>query len=220
MPVVGKILEFEQLLPEWNSMGRCAYNASYSMQDRKDFAPFPSNKLNYSVVDYSKKSDAMILGWNHAALIEYRTRGQGGPGYYLSRIYNFAPNPYHVYYVAPNGSLVSRWLDPSNGSVTKRHAGKDWYVINMDEEKGGAPFIKKLVTFGVSSCSFSVLWPDDFRFLAVSHLSGKPPVPLVSIAQAAAKRLGRFVRSVGAQGQQSSCQEPSTLQPVGLRAPG
>ncbi|PRQ09071.1 hypothetical protein [Enhygromyxa salina] len=109
---------------------------------------------------------ALVLGWNHAALML-----DTPDGYVVHRIYCYATEGEGHKAFGLVDELVKL---PSAGDPIVDDTRGTWRVV-----KPPALVLERLVTYGVSSCSFAALYsvpkPD---IIAVSHMSGKPPIPV------------------------------------------
>ncbi len=137
-----------------------------------------------------------MLGWDHALLIE---RDLHSNIHYVRAIYahgrsedNREVRAYHL----PMRGASNRLLNPTIAAIPKRdhscggHKVGDceWRVFDLS---GLNVRIEKLVTFGITSCSFACLWTHDKRFLVVSHVAFAPAIPLFWMLRTAAPDASR-----------------------------
>ncbi|WP_224367485.1 RCC1-like domain-containing protein [Hyalangium versicolor] len=107
-----------------------------------------------------------VLGWNHAIVLT-----KAGDHYVPGLVFCFGNNSgQKAYGAAPDLPLLERVdVDGLGGKHT-------WTL------RTAPPLpLERLVTYGVSSCSFSVMYAEDLSLIGVSHLSGEPPIPLDGI---------------------------------------
>jgi hypothetical protein len=161
------------------------YAESETIHFFKDRVVVPTGKggvtrptLAYTAYGALKGKNIFVLGWNHALLIE-RSRSDGA--YYVHGIlaYGESASNYEarVYELPLNGGLRERTdcsVQELPASTGYKKASK-WRLFDLSAEKVR---IDKLVTFGITSCSFACLFPKDSNFLVVSHIAFAPPIPV------------------------------------------
>src|SRR6185312_1084848 len=131
-----------------------------------NWSAFLPNSHTYFVeTNAAERRYTMVLGWNHAALIQ-RTGGVYRP----VKVYRWKDEGFTFGSIADLPMLVDDGADVVWG-------GQRW--------RGATPpvvALERLITYGVSSCSFSVLSSTpDAEYIAVSHLSGEPMIPVADM---------------------------------------
>jgi hypothetical protein len=109
---------------------------------------------------------ALVLGWNHAAVL-LRTP----EGYVVHRLYCYAGNGggHKAFGVVDELKLL-----PQSGDTLVDKKRGPWNIM-----KPPPLILERLVTYGVSSCSVAVLYSlPDAEVITISHMSGVPPIPV------------------------------------------
>lgn len=145
---------------------------------------FVATQATYFVeTDETNHRYTAVLGWNHAILLKvdgnnvyrpYRLLAHGSPPSYAA--FNDIAD-------LNNGKLKPlASVNPNANAV--RLCGQDWTLMKPPDI-----VLERIITYGVSSCSFAVLaHRPAWDWVAVSHMSGGPPIPVAVMMEKARVR--------------------------------
>ncbi|WPB73831.1 hypothetical protein KYC5002_32935 [Archangium violaceum] len=140
---------------------------------------FTATQDTYFVeTDTVGKRHTCVLGWDHAILLKKTVAG-----YVPEMLVCYGDNTGKgAYGVAPGFEPLTR-LDAVD------IGGKRW------TRRTPPPNLKleRLVTYGVSSCSFAVMFTKDLSYIAVSHMSGGPPIPVREVLKFAVGETKKYL---------------------------
>lgn len=119
---------------------------------------------------------SVVLGWDHAVLLK-----KVGLHYVLEKVYVHGPvGSGHKAFGKLSDLQALPSADPAllhlpNRTCRNHSRGEScpWSAYQPPNHK-----VDRIVTYGVSSCSFSVLYTADLKWIAISHMSGAPPIPV------------------------------------------
>lgn len=127
--------------------------------------------LKYTGFYAGASGNTFMLGWNHAMIVEEVE------GTHLVR---------EIYASGDSSTTADVSVFDLRGAERRQLEGpeivkvdgEDWRKYDVSELNLA---IGKLVTFGITSCSFACLWTDDRKLFLVSHVAFAPPIPLFTM---------------------------------------
>ncbi|MHC5109560.1 MAG: hypothetical protein ACYTHJ_06740 [Planctomycetota bacterium] len=144
-------------------------------------------------------SCVFMLGWDHAMSVRAADNG-----FYADAI--FAHKPSDANYEAAVFDLIKKDASLEQAKVTidsvesiaiDRHRcvhhdhGRKLCKWRMYDLSARNIKVDKVLTFGVTSCSFTCIWPDNQEFFVISHIASAPAVPVFWIADEHAPAVAR-----------------------------
>ena len=141
----------------------------------------PTTTTYFVRTDTDNNRYTAVLGWDHAMLLE-----KTDTGYRPRRVYSTGNKAaYNDIAILAVGKLTA--LLPHAVAVA-RLCETDWEVLLPPDI-----VLERIITYGVSSCSFAVQARlPDWNWIAISHMSGIPPVPVAEIMKDANVPAGNY----------------------------